>query len=319
MAFYSPDGAMAQRLSSLVQRLGGERGEALANGLSITWLHYPASVVPPSAEGQAADDRRAVPGIGTASGARGASWQGERLRDPGDLVQLPYLIASELWLQQGLLEDEPELRRAQLAMIRRGSHDATSYVVDRLSGTTSGPALAAHRHEAWLAQRQLVNAWLASLDWPDLAGCRAVQKTWQDGPYGRERTGLGADFDTANRFSSDGLARLFEGVVAGSLISPPACQRMRGLLAVGPGSGGESVDAPAGLAPLLAPPGAGWRRFWGRGGRGPQIHQLALYGEREDQGAALLVVLAEPELVEGLHGLVAAIAADLLGADPFTG
>lgn len=319
MAFYSPDGVMDQRLEALVQRLAGERGEALARGLSITWLRYPASLLPQGPEGQAANAWRAVAGVGSASPARGACWLGARLRDPGDLVQLPYLIASERWLQRGLLEDEPELRRAQRAMIRRGSHDATSYVVDRLSGTTSGPALAPSGREAWENQRLLVNRWLISLGWSELEGCHAAQKTWQDGPYGRERQFIGRDLEHANRFSTDGLARLFEGVLAGTLISPPACQRMCNLLAVPGPEGMEDADPPAGLSSLLPPAQSGWQRFWGRGGHGPGSHQLALYGEGEGPAPALLVVLVERGAADGTDGLTAEIVAELLGAEEAVG
>jgi len=314
MAFYSPDGSLHQRLTALVQRLAGERGDGLASGLSITWLQYPGSLLAQAQEGYEVSAWRAVAGVGSASQARGAAWQGSRLRDPGDLVRLPYLIACERWLQRGLLEDEPELRRALLAMIRQGSHDATSYVVDRLSGTTSGPALAAPGREAWTAQRLLVNRWLISLGWPELEGCQAAQKTWQDGPYGREREFCGADQENGNRFSSDGLARLFEGVLAGTLISPPACRRMGTLLAVPESEGVADADPPLGLASLLPPAGAGWQRFWGLGGRGSVSTRVALYGEGDGLPPTLLVVLAEPRPDHGQDGLVAAVVAELFGA-----
>ena len=313
MAFYSPEASMDQRLTALVQRLASERGEELASGLSITWLRYPESLLAQGREAPAANAWRVVAGVGSVSPACGACWQGARLRDPGDLVQLPYLIASERWLQRGLLEDEPELLRALGAMARLGSHDATSYVVDRLSGTTSGPALAAPAREAWIAQRLLVNGWLASLGWPELEGCQAAQKTWQDGPYGREREFLGPAQENGNRFSSDGFARLLEGVMAGTLISPPACQRMRSLLAVQASEGMADPDVPAGLAPLLPALGSDWR-LWGRGSSGPHALQVALYGEHATQAPMLLVVFAEPG--EVTDGLVAAILADLLGQEP---
>jgi hypothetical protein len=319
MAFYRPDASMDQRLTALVRRLAGERGEPLVSGLSITWLRYPESLLAQDPQGLAGNAWRAVAGVASASPARGACWQGLRLGDPGDLVQLVYLMASERWLQRGLLEDEPELRRAQQAMIRGGSHEATSYVVDRLSGTTSGPALSAFAQEAWTNQRQLVNRWLTSLGWAELEGCQAVQKTWQDGPYGRERQFLGTDLENANRFSSDGLARLFEGVLAGTVISPPACQRMCNLLAVPEPVDMANADVPAGLVSLLPPAASGFRRFWGRGGRGPRSHQVLLYGEGEGQDPALLVVLAEPGKDGGRDGVVAEIVAELLGAEVAAG
>ena len=70
-------------------------------------------------------------------------------------------------------------------MIRDSSNDATSLVVDLLSGTTSGPSLPPERMAHWVKQRQLVNGWLSELGWPELQGCNACQKTWGDGPYGR--------------------------------------------------------------------------------------------------------------------------------------
>jgi hypothetical protein len=207
-------------------------------------------------------------------------------------VQLPYLIASERWLQRGLLEEEPELGRAQFAMIRQGSHDATSYVVDRLSGTTSGPALSAPGREAWMAQRLLVNGWLVSLGWPELEGCHVAQKTWQDGPYGREREFFGPEQQSANRLSSDGLARLLEAVLAGTLISPPACQRMRGLLA---GSlDPDSPQLPPTLAALLPEGLPASLRVWGKGGRSARAIHLALYAELAGQEPALVVLLGDP-------------------------
>lgn len=308
MAFYSPDASMDQRLAALVQRLAGERGQGLSDGLSITWLRYGRSLLELDRDRQDSGD------AGTDAAVHGAAWQGARLRDPADLVQLVYLIASERWLQRGLLEEEPELRRAQQAMIRLGSHDATSYVVDRLSGTTSGPALSETNRQAWMDQRQLVDAWLMSLGWPELEGCRAAHKTWQDGPYGREHDFLTAAQLNGNRFSSDGLARLLQAVLAGSLISPPACQRMRQLLAVPGRQETATVEPGRALDALVPSPGAGWRRFWGRAGRGPASHQLALYGEGEGRDSVLLVVLAEPAVVGGAEGLLPGIVDDLFSA-----
>jgi len=317
MAFYSPDAAMDQRLAALIRRLAAEHGEDPVRGLSITWLRYGASLLPP--ERDSLDGGSVSQGM-PAFPVRGANWQGDRERDPGDLVHLPYLIACERWLQRGLLEEEPELRRALRAMIRQGSHDATSYVVDRLSGTTSGPALAGRAQQAWATQRSLVSSWLVSLGWPELEGCLAAQKTWQEGPYGRERQFFGPALENANRLRSDGLARLLEGVLAGTLISPPACQRMRTLLAVQPPLDGADVALPGTLAALLpvAGPG-GWRRLWGKGGGGGRSHALALYGEDDAHDPTLLVVLSERSPGEDPGRLLRAIVAGLSGQEVLAG
>lgn len=316
MAFYSPDAAMDQRLNALMRRLAAEHGAARAAALSVTWLCYSASLLPPERDNP---DLGAGRHAAAADPARGASWQGAQQRDPGALVQLPYLIASERWLQRGLLEEEPELRRALRAMIRQGSHDATSYVVDRLSGTTSGPVLAARAHAAWAKQRSLVNGWLVSLGWPELEGCLAVQKTWQEGPYGRERQFIGPALEHANRFSSDGLARLLEGVLSGTLISPPACQRMRSLLAAQQSPLAEAPVLPGTLALPLPVADSGSRRWWGIGGGGDRSHELALYAEAEGQAPTLLVVLLERSPGDDPGRLLSEIVAGLLEAEALAG
>ena len=286
MAFYSPDAAMDQRLGSLLQWLQAEAAEERFAAVSCTWLRYPCSLLDssPAAVVQAAVRPGAAPAPVTAEG-RGASWQGARGRDPGALVGLAYLLAAERWLQRGLLEEEPELRRALESMVVSASPEATAYVVDRLSGTTGGPSLAPHALVAWQRQRLLVNGWLASLGWSELEGCRATQKLWHEGPYGRERDWLGASQDNGNRFSSEGLARLLEAVLAGALLPPPASLRVQRLLSMPPLSHGLSGLLPPALSASL--------RLWGMAARQSQALQLALYAEQEGSDPVLLVLLAE--------------------------
>jgi len=223
MAFYSPDPAMGQILADLVRALELEGGGGLAQHLSITWVRYDQSLV-----GRAAD---LAPEQFWALPVQGASWAGDRPRYPASVVKLVYLVAAEAWRQSDLLIDTPELRRALADMIRDSSNDATGLVLDLLTGTTSGPALPPQRMAAWVEQRQLVNRWLAERNWPELQGCNACQKTWGDGPYGREREFYGEQLDNRNRLSTDAVARLLQAVIASALVSPPACARMRALLA----------------------------------------------------------------------------------------
>lgn len=195
----------------------------MAQHLSITWLRYDQSLL-----GRAAD---LDPDKFWAQPVQGASWAGDRPRYPASVVKLVYLVAAEAWRQADLLADTPELRRALADMIRDSSNDATSLVVDLLSGTTSGPSLPPERMARWIEQRQLVNGWLSELGWPELQGCNACQKTWGDGPYGRERDYYGTELENRNRLSTDAVARLLQAVLASALVSPPACARMAALLA----------------------------------------------------------------------------------------
>ncbi|MFM7266255.1 MAG: serine hydrolase [Cyanobium sp.] len=285
MAFYSPDPAMDQTLAAVLASLEGEGRPGLGERLSITWLRYPES------------PRRLADRIGPEAFWQqrppGASWGGERICSPASVVKLVYLVAAEAWLQRRLLEDDPEWRRALADMIRQSGNDATSLVVDGLSGTTSGPALPPGPWEQWQRQRQLVNRWLEGLAWPELQGCNACQKTWAEGPYGREAAFYGRDRENRNRLSSAATARLLHAVIGGAIVSPPACERMRGLLerphdaASRAADPGNQVDGYLGAA---LPEGA---RLWSKAGWMSQARHDAVYVECDGHRPMLLVALGE--------------------------
>jgi beta-lactamase class A len=306
MAFYSPSPAMHQILADLVRALELEDRAGLAQRMSITWLRYPASL-PAAAEREA--------GAGSpADAALGASWGGSRQRYPASVVKLVYLIAAEAWLQEDLLEDDPELRRALETMIRDSSNDATGLVVDLLSGTTSGPALPAEAMGPWISQRQLVNQWLADLGWPELEGVNACQKTWGDGPFGRERAFYGAGLENRNRLSTDATARLLQEVMASTLVSPPACRRMQGLLARSLDPQLRAADPENQVDGFLGeglPPGA---RLWSKAGWMSQARHDAAYVEIEGHAPFLLVVFSEGESCAADTSLLPEIARRLSAA-----
>ena len=273
MAFYSLDPAMGQALAALVRELEADGRPGLAAQLSITWLQLdPEPAGPPP---------------------RGASWNGDRLRYPASVVKLVYLVAAEAWLQRRLIEDGPELRRALEAMTRDSSNDATSLVVDLLSGTTSGPSLPPDRFERWGRQRRLVNDWLVSLGWPELAGCNACQKTWEDGPYGRERDFYGAGLDNRNSLSSEAIARLLHAVMRDLVVSPPACERMRAVLRRSLDPAERAADPENQVDGFLGaglPPQA---RLWSKAGWMSQARHDAACIELDGQAPQLLVVFSE--------------------------
>ncbi|HXT39341.1 MAG TPA: serine hydrolase, partial [Candidatus Angelobacter sp.] len=70
-----------------------------------------------------------------------ASYRGDAQIYPASVVKLFYLVAVHRWLEDGKLQDTAELRRALRDMIVLSYNEATHYVVDLLTGTTSGPEL----------------------------------------------------------------------------------------------------------------------------------------------------------------------------------
>ena len=304
MAFYNLDPAMGETLARLVAHLARQGRPGLADQISITWLRYPESLLDraTSLSGAALE---ALP-------VAGATWGGDRQRYPASVVKLVYLVAAEAWLQRRLIEEDPELRRALADMVGDSSNDATSLVVDLLSGTRSGPDLPPERLAGWASQRRLVNSWLDSLAWPEWQGSNACQKTWSDGPYGRERQFYGTALENRNRLSTDGTARLLQAVIAGAVVSPPACERMRQLLRRSLDLGLRAADPENQVDGFLGqglPEGA---RLWSKAGWMSQARHDAAYVEADGVDPLLLVVFSEGSACAKDTELLPAIAASLV-------
>ena len=211
MAFYRSDPQMAAQLRELLDQIAKRGRPGLHNNLAINWIRYEKPNPEPCS------------GIGT-------GWSEQKLIYPASVVKLFYGVATEEWLRKDLILDSLELRRALKDMIVDSSNDATSLIIDLLSGTTSGPSLFEERWKAWQKQRQLINEWLLSLNWPELQGINCCQKTWNDGPYGREQDFYKAGNVNRNALSTTATARMLEAVMTNAVVSPPACKRIRTLL-----------------------------------------------------------------------------------------
>jgi len=163
--------------------------------------------------------------------AGGFSHRGDRQGYPASLVKLFFLAAAEAQLESGRLTPSRELRDALEAMVRRSSNDATSYVVDRLTGTTSGPALSPVALKRWLARRRQVDRHFAAWHCPEFAGINLAQKTWYEAPYGRERQSCFDVPDNRNRLTSDAVARLLLAIARGGAVNRRRSAAMMKLLA----------------------------------------------------------------------------------------
>ena len=310
MAFYRPDGAMGAILEDRIRDLEADGRPGLRSQISVCWLRYERSLV-----GRA--DDLDDPALFWTDLPAGASWRGDGATYPASVVKLFVLAAVEAWLQRCLIEDSTELRRAMADMIRHSSNDATSLLVDLLSGTTSGPELPEAPFRSWAAQRQLINHWFAGLGWPELVGCNVCQKTWGDGPYGRERQFYGPDLENRNRLTAEATARLLHAIMGGALVSPPACSRMRHLLRRSLDPAERAADPENQVDGFLGEGLAEGASLWSKAGWMSQARHDAAYVERESCRPFLLVVFsAGPERAADAT-LLPALAATL--GDPRQG
>ena len=168
-----------------------------------------------------------------------ASYRGQEQIYPASVVKLFYLVAAHHQMDTGALKQTPELDRALHDMIVDSSNDATHYVVDALTGTTDGPELDEAALRDWMNKRNAMNRYFASLGYEKI---NVNQKTWCEAPYGRERQGLGPNFEYRNKLTTDAIARLMFEIVTGRAVSASRSHAMMGLLHRDPTSTSEDPD-----------------------------------------------------------------------------
>jgi hypothetical protein len=157
-----------------------------------------------------------------------ASFRGDAPIYPASVVKLFYLAAAHRWLEDHRIDDTAELRRALRDMIVDSSNDATSYVVDVLTGTTSGPELPEPELRTWFEQRNAVNRHFAALGY---TGINVNKKPWGDGPYGRETQASRVFEQKRNMLTTDATARLLTEIATGRCVTAARSAEMLALLA----------------------------------------------------------------------------------------
>ena len=168
-----------------------------------------------------------------------ASHRGQEPTYPASVVKLFYLVAAHHQMETGALKATPELERALHDMIVDSSNDATHYVLNQLTGTTDGPELDEAALKEWVEKRNAVNRYFASLGYEKI---NVNQKTWCEGPYGRERQGLGPNFEYRNKLTTEAAARLMHEIITYRAATAARCRAMMGLLRRDPSAKSADPD-----------------------------------------------------------------------------
>lgn len=145
---------------------------------------------------------------------------------PASVVKAFYLVYAYERVDSGALVLDDELERALTDMIRDSSNDATHTVMDYVTGTTGGPWL----HDAaefgeFAHRRNAVNRWFESLGY---RGHNLNQKTWCEGPYGRERQFVRSERGGRNSLCANHASRLLFDLATGRFArSSDALEKLR--------------------------------------------------------------------------------------------
>jgi beta-lactamase family protein len=199
------------------------------------------------------------------------AYRGDVSYYPCSVVKICYLSYYEAQKEAGRLRDTPELARAVKDMITVSSNDATGFVVDSITGTTSGPELTGRAWEEWKEKRNAVNRFFAKRG--GFPGLNANQKTFCEDAYGREQAFREGD-KNRNRMAPADAARLFKEIARGEVAGPTGTEEMLQLLSrdiTGDKPLEEMEPEDARLAGERLPKGS---RFWAKSGDAYDVHHL---------------------------------------------
>jgi len=189
---------------------------------------------------------------------------------PASVVKTFYVAYYESLKETGRLHDNPDLVRAVRDMITLSYNDATGFVVDSITGTTSGPELSGREWEEWQEKRNAVNRFLAGRGYKD---SNANQKTFCEDAYGREQAFRDGG-KNRNRTTASEIARFFKEIARGEIVGPGGTEEMMALFSrdVTPEKPFEEMEPEdARLAGQALPKGS---RLWAKSGDAYDVHHL---------------------------------------------
>src|SRR5215204_3100232 len=217
-----------------------------------------------------------------------ASFRGAEPIYPASVVKLFYLAAAHRWMEDGRLKESEEFIRGLRDMIVDSSNDATAFILDSLTGVSSGAELSPEELKVWGEKRNAVNRYYVSLGYTvGAGGINVNQKPWCEGPYGRERQFLGPKYENRNKLTTDATARLLAEIVNGRAVSPERSRRMLDLMKRDFAGKSEDPDDQAhGFTGLALEPGT---RLWSKAGWTSTARHDAAYLELPDGRRLVLV------------------------------
>lgn len=287
MNFFNKDEQLENLGNGILEATWAAFPTLARNQIALTWIVYDPPVLVNTGGALTPDAFWNHP-------VRGFTYRGVERIYPASVVKLFYLVAVNEWLEKGMISTSKELERAMRDMIVDSSNDATSLVIDILSGTTSGPELSPGPFETWKQQRNIVNRYYQSLGWFDMETINVCQKTWCDGPYGRERAFVGELLDNRNMLTTNATARLLHSIVGGVAVSSGRSQAMMTLMkrSLQPDDLPKDVeeDQVTGFLGGALPEEA---QIWSKAGWTSQVRHDAAYIEIPGKRPYLLVVFTD--------------------------
>ena len=156
-----------------------------------------------------------------------ANINGDRKIYPASVVKMFYMAALERQLEDKKITITPEMTRGLRDMIVDSSNEATQYILDVLTGTSSGSELPLKEFEKWQFKRNRVNRFYTSLGYENI---NVNQKTFCEDAYGIEQQSRAYKGQNRNMLTTNATARLLAEIALRRFVSRERSEAMLALM-----------------------------------------------------------------------------------------
>ncbi len=221
---------------------------------------------------------------------KSASFRGNDQMYTASVVKIFYMVALERQLEDGKIKMSPELERGLKDMIVDSSNEATQYVLDVITGTSSGAELPLKQFEVWQAKRNRVNRWFASMGYTNI---NVNQKTFCEDAYGIEQQSRKYKGANRNMLTTDATARLMAEIVSGNIAPKPRTETMMALMKRDPFAKDKNGQAVEFIGKALIDEKITDAKLWSKAGWTSKMRHDAAYIELADGSKFVLVIFTE--------------------------
>ena len=158
-------------------------------------------------------------------------YRGDEPVYPASVIKVGYLMAVFHQVRNGILPMSRTVKKELKLMIGISDNEATNRLLDRLTGTESGPELSREEFASFRYKRYTVDRYLKHLGLP---GIFAIQKTWSKAPFGRDIQLLGRytgdHYQYSNKMTTNDTARLLYLIAEKQVVDRRSCRKMLNLM-----------------------------------------------------------------------------------------
>lgn len=176
------------------------------------------------------------------SNFRSAEHRGEERIYPASVVKMFYMATLFQQIEDGKITMTKELERGLKDMIVDSSNEATQYIVDVLTNTSSGGELPQKDFELWSYRRNRMNRYFASMGYTNI---NVNQKTHCEDAYGVEQQFRNYKGENRNMITANATARLIAEIALGRVVNAKRSGEMMEILKRDAYAEGKAVNSQA--------------------------------------------------------------------------